>query len=1085
MCAMAFIPVLIAVAAGHGHFALSSSEGPMLMRHPSLSKTQIAFSFAGDIWTVPREGGQAARITSSPGGEIDPCFSPDGSMIAFAGEYDGNTDVFVVPAKGGEPKRLTFHPGEDAPVAWSPDGKNVVFVSGMLAGTDLPRLFSVPVDGGVPEALPFPSGSGGSYSPDGTKIAYQPGIQWQEAWKRYRGGQTSPIWIGNLSDSKVSEIPRKNSNDKNPIWVGNTIYFLSDRAGNFSLYSYDTRSKSVKMLVKNDGFDIKYASAQPDAVVYEQLGSINLYDVATGKAHQVPIELNADFPEVRTELKTVTPYISNAALSPTGARAVFEARGDIFTVPAAKGDIRNLTQSSDSCERYPAWSPDGKSISYLSDAGGEYKLVVRPANGEGEGKSYALGNSPAYYYQAVWSPDSTKLAYIDNHHVIWMLDLASGKNTQIDEFPYENPTYQGGPVWSPDSKWITYHREIDNHLNAVFVYSLESGKATQITDGMSDAKLPIFDLNGKYLYFVASTNTAGRAAWLDLSSYSALNTLSSVYCVVLRKELPSPLEPESDEEKVQAAAAEQKPPSPATAEAFRIDLEGIGQRTLALPIPARNFVNMKAGTPGTFFLGEVGPLAAVFSQPTLAIWKYTGSERRAAPFIGGAIGMEFTKGGDKMLVQQGPTWSIVSTVMPSPPGTGALNLSGMVAKVDPRAEWKQMYHEVWRIERDFLYDPHAHGQNLAALEKKYEPFLDGVMSRGDLNYLFTDMLGEISIGHMFISGGDIPGVEGVPGGLLGADYSLENGRYKFARVYDGENWNPGARAPLTQPGVNVKAGEYLLAVDGKDLKASDNIYGALEGKAGKQVRLKVGPSADGVGSRDVTVVPIPSDAALRHLAWIEDNRRKVTELSGGKVGYVHVPDTNVGGWVSFNRYYFAQVGKEGMVIDERFNHGGEVDDYLVDMMNRPLMSMWTSRYGKDFTSPLSAIFGPKVLLINQYAGSGGDYFPWHFRKVGVGPLIGKRTWGGLVGILVFPALMDGGSVTAPNVAFYNPNGTWDVENHGVDPDIEVDLDPYLWRQGHDAQLERGVAEVLKRMASQPKQNVKKPAYMDKSKLPPP
>ncbi|HWA82937.1 MAG TPA: PDZ domain-containing protein, partial [Fimbriimonadaceae bacterium] len=522
---------------------------------------------------------------------------------------------------------------------------------------------------------------------------------------------------------------------------------------------------------------------------------------------------------------------------------------------------------------------------------------------------------------------------------------------------------------------------------------------------------------------------------LNLSSYSWRNTLSSVYVVVLRNDLPSPLEPESDEEKVAPPASPKAgPPAP---EPFRIDLDGIGHRILALPIPAQNYVGLLPGTPGAFFLAALQPMAYITSPPQTRMFKYDSAERSVTPFLSNFSRATVNKGGDKMLVQQGPMWVIVSTMAPPAPGQGMLNLSGMVAKVDPRAEWRQMFHEVLRIERDFFYDPHFHGQNLQALEKKYEPFLDNIMSREDLNYLFTDMLGEISVGHMFISGGDIPGVEGVPGGLLGADYTIENGRYRFARIYDGESWNPGVQAPLTQPGVNVKTGDYLLAINGKDLTSSDNVYGALEGLAGKQVKIKVGPNPDGTGARETTVVPVPAEGALRHLAWIEDNRRKVSELSGGKVGYAHIPDTNVGGWVSFNRFYYAQIDKQGMVIDERFNHGGQVDDFLVEMMNRPLMSMWTSRYGKDFTSPLSAIFGPKVLLINQYAGSGGDYFPWHFRKVGLGPLIGKRTWGGLVGILVFPPLMDGGSVTAPNIAFYNPNGTWDVENHGVDPDIDV------------------------------------------------
>jgi len=1081
------LAALILSFASTGTHAISSPDTPLLMRHPSLSKTQIAFAFAGDIWTVSRQGGQAVRITNSPGEKGDPCFSPDGTLIAFSGQYDGNTDVFVVPSTGGVPKRLTYHPNPDTPVGWTPDGTKVVYVSTMLTDNDLPRLFEVPLKGGTPEPLPFPSGTAASFSPDGSKVAYMPGMQWQEAWKRYRGGQTSPIWIGTLSNSRVSEIPRKNSNDNSPMWVGDKIYFLSDRDGAFSIYGFDTGSKSVKRLLNNTGFDVKSASAFGDDIVYEQLGSINLYNTVRNEHRQVPIVINADFPQVRPEFKNVGQRIASAAISPSGSRAVFEARGDIFTVPASKGDARNLTQSSDSCERDPAWSPDGQSICYFSDASGEYKLIVRPASGTGEGKSYQLGNFPAYYYDPVWSPDSSKISYRDNHHVIWFIDLASGKNTRVDERPYENPVDNDKVSWSPDSKWIAYNRELDNHLNSVFLYSLDSVKSTQITDGMSDARFPAFDANGKYLYFTASTNTASAAGWLNLSSYAWQNTLRNIYVAVLRKDLPSPLEPESDEEKAEAKAAETKPaatpPTPPAPDKFRIDLDTIGQRVLAIPMPARNYIDMFPGAPGTFFVGSVLPLAYVTSPGQTQLFKYSSVDRSASLFASNYSAAYFDKAGDKMLLHQGPIWAIVPTAAPPTPGQGALNLSGMVTKVDPKAEWRQMYHEVWRIERDFFYDPNHHGQNLSVLERKYKPFLDGLMSREDLNYLFTDMLGEISVGHMFISGGDVPGVQGVPGGLLGADYTTEKGRYRFARVYNGENWNPGVQAPLTQPGVNVKAGEFLLAINGKDLKSSDDIYGALEGMADRQTRIKVGPNPDGSGSREVTVVPIANDFALRHLAWVEDNRRKVSEMSGGKVGYVHVPDTNVGGWVSFNRYYFSQVGKEGMVIDERFNHGGEADDYFVEMMDRPLMSMWTSRYGKDFPGPLSAIFGPKAMIINQYAGSGGDYFPWHFRKAGIGPIIGKRTWGGLVGILDFPTLMDGGSVTSPNIAFYNPNGTWDVENHGVDPDIEVELDPYLWRQGHDPQLERAVQEVLKGIASGPKPSIKKPAYMDKSKLP--
>lgn len=1089
------ISCLVAALAIHLPSVITvQSSQPLLMQHPTMNGSTIVFVFAGDLWSVPRSGGTAIRLTSGAGVETDPCFSPDGTQIAFSGQYDGNLDVYLVPVGGGVPKRLTYQPAEDAVRGWTPDGKSVLFTSSMLSNTDLPRLFTVSVQGGFPQALPLPSGSAGCFSPDSSMIAYDPGIKWQEAWKRYRGGQTSKIWMAQLSDSSVTEVPRKNSNDTYPMWVGNKIYFLSDRNGPVTLFSYDLGSKKTVELVKNDGFDIKSAEAGPGGIVLEHLGAIEIFDTASGKLQNVPISISGDFPEVRAEFKNLSGQISSAAISPNGLRAVFEARGEIFTVPASKGDIRNLTNSSGEADRYPAWSPDGQSIAYLNDGGGEYKLLVRNASGQGEPKSYPLGDAPAYYYRPVWSPDSKKITYTDNKHQIWILDLASGKNTKVDENPYENPTLTLGAVWSPDSKWLTYHRDLDSHSQAVFLYSLDSGKATQITDGLSDATNPVFDVGGKYLYFTASTNATTSNAWLDLSSYRSINRTASAYVVVLRKDLPSPLAPESDEEKpaappVDATKAPAQPGAaakpPTEKPAVRIDLDGIDQRILALPMQSLNYVGLVPATEGSFFALEVAPLATITSQPRVSLWKFDLGSRQAMPFAAQVSNFDVTPNGQKILLQSGPNWSIVPTAAPPQPGQGALRLDSLSAKIDPRSEWKQMFHEAWRIQRDFLYDPHFHGVNLTAMEQKYKPFLDGIMSRDDLTYLFNDMLGEICIGHMFVRGGDVPEFHPVPGGLLGADYSLENGRYRFSRVFNGENWNPGLRAPLTQPGVNVVAGEYLLGINGHDLTSKDNIFALLEGTAGKQVSIKVGPNPDGTGSRDVIVVPTANEFGLRNKAWEEDNRRTVEKLTNGRIGYMHIPDTNIGGWTNFNRYYYAQVGKEGIVVDERFNHGGQVDDYMTENMVRPLRSMWTARYGKDFSSPLAMIYGPKVLLINAFAGSGGDYFPWVFRKSGAGPLIGDRTWGGLVGILNFPQLIDGGGVTAPNIAFYNPDGTWDVENHGVAPDIEVPLDPAQWRKGHDSQLERGVAEILKLLETTPKPVIKKPAYMDKTKVPPP
>ena len=1053
--------------------AFDAGANPLLMRGPTLSRDSIVFSFAGDLWKVARAGGRAIRLTSSPGLEQNPKFSPDGASIAFNGQYDGNTDVFVIPSKGGVPKRLTYHPGPDQVAGWSADGGSVLFASGMLSAMPIPRLFTVDKDGGNPRALPLPTGSAGSYSSDGAKLAYTPGIQWQDAWKRYRGGQTLPIWIANLSDSKVREIPRKNSNDKNPMWVGDKIYFISDRTGPFGLYCYNTSNNETTVAVPGRGFDLKSADDGPGGIVYEQLGSIGIYDFESKRANKVPIEIDGDFPEIRPQFKSLAGNLGSGSISPSGARVAFEARGRIYTVPASKGNAKELNSKDGVANRYVSWSPDGKTIAYFTDESGEYKLGLHDM-ATNKVRIIEPGQMPAYYFSPVWSPDSKKIAYTDNRHNIWMLDVATGKSTLVDTFIYEDPTRQVSPNWSKDSKWLTWHRDLENHLNAVFLYDVDKAKVTRVTDGLSNARFPTFDRGGDYLYFVASTNTGPSAAWLDLSSYDRVNITSSVYAIALRKNVSDPNQPESDEE----GAA---PPTPKETP-FGIDLDGIDQRIVTLPIPARNYVGMIAGANGSFFYLDVAPLATITSQPLLTLYKFDLGPRKESVFARQVQGLDVTPKGDKLLLIQGPMWSIVPSAAPPQPGQGVLSLADLSAKIDPAKEWAQIYHEAWRVQRDYLYDPNFHGIDLKQMERRYQPFLAGIRSRDDLNYLFEDMLGELCIGHMFISGGDIPGMGGVPGGLLGADYTIESNRYRLAKVYNGEHWNPGMRAPLTQPGVSAVAGEYILEIDGKPLTGTDNIYQRLEARAGKQVRIKLGPNPSDTGSREVVVVPIPSEAGLRILAWREDNRRKVEQLSGGRLGYAHIPDTNIGGWTNFNRYYYAQIRRDGMIIDERFNGGGQVDDYMVEQMIRPLTSAWTARYGKDFTSPAVGNFGPKVMIVDQYAGSGGDYFPWHFKRKKAGTVVGKRTWGGLVGILVFPTFVDGGSVTAPNIAFYTPEGEWEVENYGVDPDIEVELDPYLWRQGRDAQLEKAVQVAMDKLKTFKPPVVKKPKYQDKSKI---
>jgi tricorn protease len=1081
---------------------LGQGERPLLLQSPTVSRTQIAFVYGGDIWIASREGGEARRLVTGMGLDTGPIFSPDGSLVAFTGNYDGNLDVYVVPAAGGEPRRLTYHPGADLALAWTPDGKHLLFRSPRDSYSRFNRLFTVSVEGGLPTEIPLPMGEEGVFSPDGKQLAYVP--LWNRrgvpgsyiAWKRYRGGKAALIWIAKLSDSSVEEIPRDGSNDFNPMWVGKTVYFLSDRNGPVTLFAYDTGSKKVREVVANRGFDIKSASAGPGAIVYEQFGSLHLLDLATGKSKEIQVRVAGDMPQVRPHFEKIdSKQIQHARISPGGARAVFEAHGEIFTVPAEKGDIRDLTRTEAVAERDPAWSPDGKSVAYFSDASGEYALYIRDQSGLGEVRKIDLGHPPSFFYSPTWSPDSKKIAYFDKRLNLWYVDLEHPTPVHVDTDRFDSPLYEFDPAWSPDSRWLAYTKQLENHLHAVFVYSLADSKPTQLTDGMSDALYPQFDKNGKSLYFTASTDMGLTAGWLDMTS-EAHPVTRSVYVAVLRKDLPSPIAPESDEEKAkepgkseeaatsgsgqeaEKAKEKEKSKEPKEPVKVEIDFENISQRILALPIPARNYYGLAAGKEGVLYLAEGPQVDVEQGPPKLTLQRFELKTRKTEKILEGISAFDLSFDGEKMLYQQDEKWFIAAAEKAPKPGEGALKLDAWELHVNPRAEWKQMYHEVWRIERDFFYDPHYHGLNLAEAEKVYSRYLDGIASRADLNYLFDEMLSNFTVGHMYVGGGSEPEVKKVKVGLLGADYKIENGRYRFARVYNGENWNPQLHAPLTQPGVNVAAGDYLLAVNGRELDASDNLYSFFEETAGKQVVLKVGPNPDGKEAREVTAVPVDDETPLRGLAWIEGNRRKVEQMTEGRVAYVYLPNTAGAGFSNFNRYYFAQVGKPAAIIDERFNGGGQLADYIIDYLRRPAMSRVASRQGEDYTEPTESIYGPKVMIINQFAGSGGDAMPWYFRQAGIGPLVGMRTWGGLVGIGGYPTLMDGGRVTAPRWAIYGLHGQWEVENHGIAPDVEVEMDPKLVREGRDPQLEKAVEVVLELLKKNPPAKYPRPPYPD-------
>ncbi len=1066
----------------------ASAQGTRLLRRPAVSRELVAFEYGGDLWTVPRSGGQARRLTATPNAEIDPWFSPDGTRLAFTATVGGNTDVYVVPVGGGEPTRLTFHPSPDAARGWSPDGSRVLYASTreIVPNPGLPsffRLWSVALApggavSGTPELLPMPRAFTGTYSPDGRRIAYEEiglgfASDWAQnqssLWRNYRGGRTRPIRVLTLAGNAVEKLPWTNSNDSSPMWVGDTVYFLSDRNGTTNLFSHKQGVKEVAQLTRHDDFDIMNASATSDAVVYEQGGDLHLFDLASRQARKLTITVAGDFPWARPQLKKVAGMVRNAVLSPTGVRAAFEARGEIFTVPTEKGQPRNLTQSSGTHDRNPVWSPDGRDIAWLSDESGEYQLKIAEQTGVTKPRTIALP-STAFFSAPVWSPDGKQLLLEDNHLALWSIDVASGTPTKLDTDTYDDPGRRFDAVWSPDSQWIAYSKSLDSHLRAIFLYSLADKRAHQITDGLSDATAPAFDGSGKYLYFLASTNYALRISWLEMSSIDRPAT-RAVYLAVLSASEPSPLLPETGDEPVKGAGDGGKPAPPPP---VRVDLKGIDQRILALGVPAGDYASLAAGPAGSVFYLET-PRGGGQAPPTLH--RYQLRERRAAPFLEGI--RSFTMSGDakKLLYRaDGNRWGVVGTDRPAKVGEGPVDVTGLDALIDPRAEWAQIFRETWRLQREYFYDASMHGANWQAVYDKYRPLVPFVAHRTDLSYLIAMVGGELAVGHSYVSGpGDQPDSDPVSIGMLGADYAVENGRYRIRRIYSGENWNPELQAPLSAPGVQISEGDYLLEVNGKPLAPPASIYQAFQGTAGRQTLLRVNSTPSLEGSRVITVIPVASDDGLRTRAWIEGNRRTVDKLSGGRLAYVWLPNTGMPGYTAFNRLYYAQQNKEGAVIDERYNQGGMVADYIVNELNRPLMGYFARRDGKPSPSPMVGIYGPKVMIVNESAGSGGDALPYYFKQQKIGPLVGTRTWGALVGTLGIPATIDGGGITAPSLAFYDINGRWSIENEGVAPDIEVEITPADAAAGRDPQLERAVQEAMKLLEKSPVKRTPRPA----------
>lgn len=1090
--------VLVLFIIGTPVLADSESSGinihdTRMLRQGAISQEHIAFFYAGDLWVADSSGKNVRRLTSQEGLEANPVFSQDGKWIAFSGDYNGNVDVYAVPVEGGIPKRLTWHPAFDAPCSFTPDSSEVLFASTRSSFfPPVTKLFTVPLKGGFPICLEIPRANRACYSPDKEYLAYTPVLEAFLQWKHYRGGTVSRIWIYRFSDRSVEEVPQPEGkcNDTDPMWIGDKIYFRSDRNGEFNLFSYDRQGKTVNQLTNYTDYPVLGASAGAGKIIFEQAGYLHIFDPGQGKAEKLTIGVAADLREVTPRYVKGFDFVRNASISPSGARAAIEFRGEIITAPAEKGDIRYLTNTPASHEQSPAWSPDGKSIAYFSDASGEYQLFIQPQDGKGAIRTFDLKGA-GFYALPSWSPDNKKIAFVDNSQSIYWINLENGNCKKIATEPiYEPATFPTNTLsWSPDSRWLAYTLTNDAQFRQVFIYSFEQDKSFPVTDGMSEAVEPVFDPSGNYLYFFASTDAGPVKHWFAMSN-ADMELSSSIYLVVLKKDLPSPLLKESDEEKGAETKSDDNADKdkdkkdkkgsendkPKTVQTV-IDFEGLDLRILNLPIPMGNYSSLQVGTEGNIYYLEAPANSGTFDRET-QLHKFDLKKRKDAVIMNGVNAYWISADKKKILYlnfssQMAAITALADTIKP---GEGVLNLANIRVLIDPPKEWVQIFYEAWRINRDYFYDPNFHGADWQAMKKKYEVFLPHLSCRQDLNRVIQWMCSELAVGHHRIFGGDTPQKpEPIPGGLLGADYTIENNRYRFKKVYGGLNWTPELRSPLTEPGVNVKAGEYLLAVNGHELVYPDNLFQYFEYTAGKIVEIKVGPNPDGSAARTVSVVPVDNEFGLRNRDWIEGNIKKVEKATNGRVAYVYVPNTSRRGHQYFKRYFFPQTHKDAVIIDERYNGGGQVADYYIDILRRPYLCSWATRYGKDLKTPSDSIQGPKVMLINEFAGSGGDLLPWMFRKFNLGKLIGKRTWGGLVGILGFPILMDGGYVTAPNIGFWTEEG-FGVENEGVAPDIEIEEWPADMINGRDPQLEKAIEIINEELKNNPPKKMIRPPF---------
>ncbi len=1056
-------------------YAQSSDDEARLLRFPATDGKQVVFSYSGDLYSVSIDGGIARKMTDHEGYEMFPRFSADGRRLAFTAQYDGNTEVYVMPAEGGVPKRITYTAtlGRDdvsdrmgpnnIVMTWKNKTDEVVFRSRMISFNDFTgQLYAAGLDGDVPEQIPVPRGGFCSFSPDDGKMAYNRVFREFRTWKRYRGGMADDIWVYDFKTKKTENITNHPAQDIIPMWVGNKIFFLSDRDStkHMNLYEYDITTKSVKAITHYTEYDIKFPSSGHNHIVFEYGGYIYKYDMASGKPPvKLTVYIKSDYSTGRGGVVNVSGNITTFEIAPDGNRALFGARGDIFTVPVKYGPTRNLTQTPGVHERNPKWSPDGKWIAYLSDRTGENEIYIQAQDGSGEPVPITR-NADTYYYALYWSPDSKKILWADKKLRLRYVDIETKKVTEVDQAKsWEFTQY----TWSPDSRWIAYVRPETEGMNRIYLYALDQKKAYPVTEEWYASYEPAFSNDGKYLVLVSNRDFNPIYSWTEWNH--AYQDMSRVYLIVLSKATDSPFKPLSDEvqikkeEEKKADKKEETKSDKSSETVTQVDIDGIVQRMIRLPVTPADYYNLSAVNGIVYYIRS----GSKDEKPLL--FMYDLKEKKETE-LGQINSYELSADGKKMIVAQNRTYAIIDLPKSKIDIKDKLNLSGMEMKLNRQEEWAQIYNECWRQMRDFLYAPNMHGVNWDGMRKKYEPLLKHVNHRNDLTYLIGELIGELNVGHAYVGGGDRPAVQRLPMGLLGAKLQRDKASrfYRITRILKGENWNSNLRSPLTEIGVDVKEGDYITAVNGQLTSRMDNIFESLVNTAGKQVVLRVNSKPSDEGSRTVTVVPIDDEAPLYYFNWVRTNVEKVAQATGGEVGYVHVPDMGPNGLNEFVKQFYPQLRKKALIVDVRGNGGGNVSPMLIERLRRELAMFNMYRNSGVYTNPREMLLGPMVCLLDEFSASDGDLFPYRFKKHKLGTLIGKRSWGGVVGIRGSLPLLDGGYLNRPEFAPFSTDGNeWIIEGHGVDPDIYVDNEPGEEFAGNDQQLNKAIEEILKEL----------------------